>query len=59
MITPISEAGRSIIRQFSDEEAKIPAVLKTFIYSSAELIAGESRDTTMAEKRTDVLKRYM
>ena len=59
MITPISEAGRSIIRQFSDEEAKIPAVLKPFIFSPAELKAGESKANTAIDKRLNILKHYI
>lgn len=58
MITPISEQGKDIIRRFTDKKTNIPDVLKTFIYTPAELMAGEMKTSTPIDKQLDVLKHF-
>lgn len=58
MITPISEQGKDIIRQFVDKEANIPDVLKPFTYSPDELMTREIKTSTPIDKQLDVLKHF-
>ena len=58
MITPISEQGKEIIRQFTDEKANVPDVLKPFIYSQAELLMEMKTSTPPIDKQLDVLKHF-
>lgn len=58
MITPITEEGKNIIRQFVDKKANIPDVLKPFTYSPDELMTGEIKTSSPIDKQLDVLKHF-
>lgn len=58
MITPISEAGKAIIRMYTDNEANIPAELRPFTNSPGELMT-RGTQAEQGEHISPMLKRFI